>query len=66
MKIDVLRHFFVINIVISLLFAVGVEAATGPGKPPIFRHTLANGLEIIVKPDHRSPVAAVMVWYRAG
>ena len=66
MKIDVLRHFFVINIVISLLFAVGVEAATGPGKPPIFQHTLANGLEIIVKPDHRSPVAAVMVWYRAG
>lgn len=66
MKIDVLRHFFVINIAISLFFAVGAEAAKSPGKPSIFQHTLANGLEIIVKPDHRSPVAAVMVWYRAG
>ena len=28
--------------------------------------TLANGMKIIVKEDHRSPVVVSMVWYRAG
>jgi zinc protease len=27
---------------------------------------LGNGMRIIVKPDHRAPVAVVMVWYRVG
>ena len=31
-----------------------------------FEHTLANGLRVIVKEDHRAPTAAHMVWYRAG
>ncbi|MFZ5531408.1 MAG: M16 family metallopeptidase [Pseudomonadota bacterium] len=29
-------------------------------------HTLKNGLRVIVKEDHRAPVVASMVWYRAG
>jgi zinc protease len=28
--------------------------------------TLANGLEVVVIPDHRAPVATHMVWYRVG
>ncbi len=28
--------------------------------------TLANGLKVVVKEDHRSPVVVSMVWYRAG
>lgn len=28
--------------------------------------TLANGLKIIVKEDHRAPVAVTMVWYNTG
>jgi zinc protease len=32
----------------------------------ISERTLANGMKIIVKEDHRSPVAVSMVWYRAG
>ena len=27
---------------------------------------LANGMKILVKEDHRAPVVATMVWYRAG
>ncbi len=27
---------------------------------------LANGMQVIVKPDHRAPVVVVMVWYRVG
>jgi len=30
------------------------------------QRTLANGLKVIVKEDHRSPVVVSMVWYRAG
>ena len=29
-------------------------------------HTLANGLRVIVKEDHRAPTVVHMVWYRAG
>jgi zinc protease len=32
----------------------------------IAQHKLANGMTVIVKEDHRSPVAVSMVWYRAG
>lgn len=28
--------------------------------------TLANGLELIIIPDHRTPVVTHMVWYKAG
>ena len=29
-------------------------------------YTLANGMKVIVKEDHRAPTVAHMVWYRAG
>ncbi len=32
----------------------------------IAQRALANGMTVIVKEDHRSPVAVSMVWYRAG
>ena len=35
-------------------------------RPALAQRTLANGMKIIVKEDHRSPVAVSMVWYRAG
>ena len=37
------------------------QAATG-----ISNFTLANGLEVVVIPDHRVPVVTHMVWYRVG
>jgi len=33
---------------------------------PVAQRTLANGMTVIVKEDHRSPVAVSMVWYRVG
>lgn len=38
--------------------------ATGPGAPEMFR--LANGMDVLVIPDHRAPVVTHMVWYRVG
>ena len=32
----------------------------------VFEKTLANGLKVIVKEDHRAPVVVQQVWYRAG
>ena len=45
----------------ALVCVVPAGAAAGAAE-----RTLANGLKIIVKEDHRSPVAVSMVWYRAG
>jgi zinc protease len=32
----------------------------------VFEKTLANGLRVVVKEDHRAPVLVQQVWYRAG
>lgn len=34
--------------------------------PKVEQFTLANGLTVIVKPDHRAPTAAQMIWVRVG
>lgn len=33
---------------------------------PVHPYTLDNGLNILVKEDHRAPVAVVMIWYKVG
>jgi zinc protease len=40
-------------------------AAAGAYANP-YEKTLANGLRVIVKEDHRAPTVVHMVWYRAG
>ncbi|WP_342359204.1 pitrilysin family protein [Terrarubrum flagellatum] len=38
-----------------------------PAQGPVVSHDrLANGLEMVVIPDHRTPVVTHMVWYRNG
>ena len=39
---------------------------TSSAETKVFEHTLANGLKVLVKEDHRSPVAVSQVWYKAG
>lgn len=39
---------------------------TESGGPEVSSFTLDNGLEVVVIPDHRVPVATHMVWYRNG
>ncbi len=38
--------------------------ADDPQAPEMFR--LANGMDVVVIPDHRAPVVTHMVWYRVG
>ncbi|MGH6684592.1 MAG: M16 family metallopeptidase, partial [Pseudolabrys sp.] len=58
----------------SSLGAVAVIAAAlapcaAPAEPsgaPVADFTLANGLELVVIPDHRAPVVTHMIWYKVG
>ncbi|MEW6165565.1 MAG: pitrilysin family protein [Pseudomonadota bacterium] len=48
------------------LAAAVLPALTFASPATTFEKTLANGLRVIVREDHRAPVAVHMVWYRAG
>jgi zinc protease len=54
----------------AVAFAVAFGALGGPARaasgPDISHFTLANGLEVVVIPDHRTPVVTHMLWYRVG
>ena len=45
-----------------LLFPLVASA----GNPAVHETTLKNGLKVIVKEDHRSPVVVSQVWYKVG
>ncbi len=54
---------------ITCLFALGMGAASFAiplVAAPAADHKLANGMKIVVKEDHRSPVVVSMVWYHIG
>lgn len=43
-----------------------LKGRTEGGGPDVSSFTLDNGLDVVVIPDHRVPVATHMVWYRNG
>jgi zinc protease len=47
---------------IALLFAW----MQGNAQAEVVERTLANGLKVIVKEDHRAPVVVQQIWYKAG
>ena len=49
-----------------LLAACLAPVARAQPAPPVEQFTLANGLTVIVKPDHRAPTVAHMLWLRVG
>lgn len=34
--------------------------------PDVHEYRLQNGMKVLVRPDHRAPVAVVQVWYKVG
>ena len=48
------------------LYAVAMMLASSAAFANPHEYTLANGLKLIVKEDHRSPVVVSQIWYRAG
>jgi len=51
-----------------LLYAVllCLPMSNGNAAPKVAEHTLSNGLKVLVKEDHRSPVVVSQVWYKVG
>jgi zinc protease len=52
-------------LVIALVGASPFAARAAAG-PDVTHFTLANGLEVVVIPDHRAPVVTHMIWYKVG
>jgi zinc protease len=52
--------------VLALAAAVGLAPSPVRAAPAPSHFTLANGLEVVVIPDHRTPVVTHMIWYKAG
>jgi zinc protease len=48
-----------------LLALPAALAQTVASQPPI-TFTLANGLAVVIVPDHRTPVVTQMIWYKVG
>src|SRR5689334_11493289 len=50
----------------AALLAAASSAQSAPNGLQISDFTLANGLELVVIPDHRAPVVTHMIWYKVG
>src|SRR5664279_3983728 len=50
-------------IVTALVTGTALAEPTGA---PVADFTLANGLQLVVIPDHRTPVVTEMIWYKVG
>ena len=48
------------------IFAGSIAHSASGWGPDVTHFTLANGLEVVVIPDRRTPVITHMVWYRVG
>src|SRR5436190_9976201 len=52
--------------VFAVVATISAWSGSALAAPDIAHFTLANGLEVVVIPDHRTPVVTHMVWYRVG
>ncbi len=48
------------------VFTSGALAQTTVTSAPPATFTLGNGLQVVVIPDHRTPVVTQMIWYKVG
>jgi len=55
-----------VTAIMSLSMSVAAVAAQKAPSEHVREFTLANGLDVVVIPDHRAPVVTQMVWYKAG
>ena len=53
-------------LVLSVLLTLSTLAPARAGGTDVADFKLANGLEVVVVPDHRTPVVTHMIWYKVG
>jgi len=49
-----------------LMLAFAQQIVPANAEPRASEFTLANGMQVVVIPDHRAPVVTHMVWYKVG
>jgi zinc protease len=60
-------HRFAASVFVALaVCSSGALAQTTVTSEPPASFTLANGLQVVVIPDHRTPVVTQMIWYKVG
>lgn len=53
-------------VVFAVIFATAPANAQTPSPEKVSTFTLANGLQVVVIPDHRTPTVTQMTWYKVG
>jgi zinc protease len=61
-----MKRFAIAAFVVAAVALSGAPNTKAASGPDIAHFTLGNGLEVVVIPDHRTPVVTHMVWYRVG
>ena len=59
-------RFALIGAVLSALIVANTASAQTASSQRPATFTLPNGLQVIVIPDHRTPVVTQMIWYKVG
>jgi zinc protease len=54
------------TLVLAFALAAVATCARAETSPQVADFKLANGLEVVVLPDHRAPVVTHMIWYKVG
>ncbi len=60
------RRIFPIAVAVAAAALAAPLLAAEPAGAPVADYTLANGLQLVVIPDHRAPVVTHMIWYKVG
>jgi zinc protease len=67
LKVTKRSHATLLACVLAAAFVLSSETSPRAASGPDISHfSLANGLEVVVIPDHRTPVITHMVWYKVG
>ncbi|HVX36117.1 MAG TPA: pitrilysin family protein [Hyphomicrobium sp.] len=66
MRLVTFTRFRFLTILALSMLALTPEAFAADSATRATEFKLANGMDVVVIPDHRSPVVTHMVWYRVG
>ena len=64
MSLRLFRSVF--TVIATLMFAQSFATLEAHAASRVAEFKLANGMQVVVVPDHRAPVVTHMVWYRVG
>jgi zinc protease len=59
-------YLFILLFTTQAVAAAATAPAPGGKGGPVTEYQLANGMKVIVKEDHRAPIAVSQVWYKVG